>query len=63
VFVDIIEVIINNYKKIITMTKYIKTIGLEIHMRLKSKTKMFCGCKNSIALETEANKNVCPVCM
>lgn len=43
--------------------KYEKVIGLEIHMRLKSKTKMFCGCKNSLALWEEPNANVCPVCM
>lgn len=42
---------------------YKKTIGLEIHMRLKSKTKMFCGCKNALALETQANINTCEVCM
>ena len=43
--------------------KYEKVIGLEIHMRIKSDTKMFCGCKNSIALWAEPNANVCPVCM
>ncbi|MFK7779630.1 MAG: Asp-tRNA(Asn)/Glu-tRNA(Gln) amidotransferase subunit GatB [Candidatus Gracilibacteria bacterium] len=45
------------------MTKYVKTIGLEIHVRVKSKTKMFCGCKNAVALALEPNINVCPVCM
>ncbi len=45
------------------MTKYIKTIWLEIHIRIKSKTKMFCGCKNAVALALEPNINVCPVCM
>lgn len=41
--------------------KYIATIGLETHVQLKTKTKMFCGC----LLETgcEANTNVCPVCL
>jgi aspartyl-tRNA(Asn)/glutamyl-tRNA(Gln) amidotransferase subunit B len=43
--------------------KYEKVIGLEIHMRIKSDTKMFCGCKNSIALGAEPNANVCPICM
>lgn len=43
--------------------KYDKVIGLEIHMRIKSTTKMFCGCKNSLALWEEPNANVCPVCM
>ena len=45
------------------MTKYIPTIGLEIHMRIKSKTKMFCSCKNATDLALEPNINTCPVCM
>ena len=45
------------------MTNYVKTIGLEIHVRIKSKTKMFCNCKNAVALAPEPNINVCPVCM
>lgn len=45
------------------MTKFIKTIWLEIHVRVKSKTKMFCSCKNAVALASEPNKNVCSVCM
>lgn len=43
--------------------KYEKVIGLEIHMRIKSKTKMFCSCKNSIELGVEPNTNVCSICM
>lgn len=42
---------------------YEKVIGLEIHMRIKSITKMFCGCKNAVELANEPNINVCPVCM
>jgi aspartyl-tRNA(Asn)/glutamyl-tRNA(Gln) amidotransferase subunit B len=45
------------------MTKYIKTIWLEIHMRIKTKTKMFCSCTNAVALAEEPNMNTCPVCM
>jgi len=45
------------------MIKYIPTIGLEIHMRIKSKTKMFCSCKNATDLALEPNMNTCPVCM
>ncbi|MDD5621403.1 MAG: Asp-tRNA(Asn)/Glu-tRNA(Gln) amidotransferase subunit GatB [Candidatus Paceibacterota bacterium] len=37
-------------------------IGLEIHAELKTKSKMFCSCKNDFE-EKEPNKNVCPVCM
>lgn len=36
-------------------------IGLEIHTALKTKSKMFCSCDNSLA--TEANTTVCPVCL
>jgi aspartyl-tRNA(Asn)/glutamyl-tRNA(Gln) amidotransferase subunit B len=41
--------------------KYQPTIGLEIHVELKTKTKMFCSCFNN-PLEKEPNKNICPVC-
>jgi len=41
---------------------YTTTIGLEIHIELKTQTKMFCGCKNDQE-ETRPNVNVCPVCM
>jgi aspartyl-tRNA(Asn)/glutamyl-tRNA(Gln) amidotransferase subunit B len=43
-------------------TKYIPTIGLEIHAELKTNTKMFCDCLNNPD-EKEPNKNVCPICM
>ena len=43
--------------------KYEKVIGLEIHIRVGSETKMFCGCKNAVELASEPNINVCPVCM
>ena len=41
--------------------KYIATIGLETHVQLKTKTKMFCSC--SLHFGDEPNTNVCPVCM
>lgn len=40
---------------------YFITIGLEIHAELKTNSKMFCSCSN-IPLETEPNKNICPIC-
>jgi len=43
------------------MDKYQPTIGLEIHVELKTKTKMFCSCLNN-PLEKEPNVNICPVC-
>ena len=42
--------------------KYIPTIGMEIHVELATKSKMFCGCKNGMGLEKEPNKNICPIC-
>lgn len=44
------------------MTKYIPTIGLEIHAELKTKTKMFCDSLNDPE-EKRPNQNVCPVCL
>ncbi|MEA1929640.1 MAG: Asp-tRNA(Asn)/Glu-tRNA(Gln) amidotransferase subunit GatB [Patescibacteria group bacterium] len=42
--------------------EYKPTIGLEIHAELKTRTKMFCGCKND-PNEERPNTNICPVCM
>jgi aspartyl-tRNA(Asn)/glutamyl-tRNA(Gln) amidotransferase subunit B len=36
-------------------------IGLEIHVQLKTRTKMFCRCRNSYG--DAPNSNVCPVCL
>ncbi len=44
------------------MTKYIPTVGLEIHAELNTKTKMFCDCVNNPD-EEKPNVNVCPICM
>lgn len=43
------------------MSKYLPTIGLEIHAELRTKTKMFCDCPNSP--DDKQNINVCPVCL
>jgi len=37
-------------------------IGLEIHVQLKTKSKMFCGCSNRGEYEPP-NTTVCPVCL
>jgi aspartyl-tRNA(Asn)/glutamyl-tRNA(Gln) amidotransferase subunit B len=36
-------------------------VGLEIHVQLKTRTKMFCRCANGYA--TEPNTQTCPVCL
>ena len=36
-------------------------IGVEVHVRLRTETKMFCGC--SSAFGAPPNTNVCPVCL
>lgn len=36
-------------------------IGFEIHVQLKTDTKLFCNCPSSF-LNAEANSNICPVC-
>jgi len=37
-------------------------IGLEIHIQLKTKSKMFCSCDNA-GEEAPPNTTVCPICM
>lgn len=41
---------------------YQPIIGLEIHLQLKTKSKMFCHCKNEW-LEERPNVNICPICL
>ncbi|TSC55393.1 MAG: aspartyl-tRNA(Asn)/glutamyl-tRNA (Gln) amidotransferase subunit B [Parcubacteria group bacterium Gr01-1014_18] len=41
---------------------YLPTIGLEIHVELKTASKMFCSCKNGLGLEREPNIHICPTC-
>src|ERR1700744_4358507 len=43
------------------ITKYEPVIGLEIHVQLGTRTKIFCGCPTSFG--APPNTNVCPVCL
>jgi aspartyl-tRNA(Asn)/glutamyl-tRNA(Gln) amidotransferase subunit B len=42
--------------------KYIPVIGMEVHVELKTKSKMFCSCKNGLGAEKQPNVHICPVC-
>jgi aspartyl-tRNA(Asn)/glutamyl-tRNA(Gln) amidotransferase subunit B len=42
--------------------KYIPVIGLEIHIELNTKSKMFCSCLN-MSEAKDPNTNVCEVCL
>src|SRR5271154_2764298 len=41
--------------------EYEVIIGLETHVQLKTRSKMWCGCANQYG--SEPNTNVCPVCL
>ena len=41
---------------------YTPLIGLEVHVQLKTKTKIFCGCSADY-LGKEPNSHICPICM
>ena len=43
------------------MSRYIASIGLETHVQLRTKSKIFCGCP--AAFGGEPNTHVCPVCL
>jgi aspartyl-tRNA(Asn)/glutamyl-tRNA(Gln) amidotransferase subunit B len=43
------------------MPAYIPTIGLEVHVQLNTRSKMFCGCP--VGYGAQANSQVCPVCL
>jgi aspartyl-tRNA(Asn)/glutamyl-tRNA(Gln) amidotransferase subunit B len=43
------------------LARYEPVIGLEVHVQLLTKTKLFCTCRNRFG--DEPNTNVCPVCL
>ena len=52
---SIVKLLVENTKK------YIPIIGLEIHLQVKTKSKMFCRCSAEYFNEAP-NTHVCPVC-
>jgi aspartyl-tRNA(Asn)/glutamyl-tRNA(Gln) amidotransferase subunit B len=45
----------------VTAHNYEPVIGLEIHVQLRTRTKMFCGCELSFG--DEPNVHTCPICL
>src|ERR1700733_6125007 len=43
------------------IAKYEPVIGLEVHVQLSTRTKIFCGCPTGFG--APPNSNVCPVCL
>jgi len=43
------------------MTDYELVVGIETHVQLKTRTKLFCGC--AIQFGAQPNTQVCPVCL
>lgn len=43
------------------MATYVPTIGLEVHVQLKTRTKCFCSCP--VVFGAEPNTATCPVCL
>jgi aspartyl-tRNA(Asn)/glutamyl-tRNA(Gln) amidotransferase subunit B len=43
------------------LAKYEPVIGLEVHVQLATRTKIYCGCPTSFG--APPNTNVCPVCL
>ena len=41
--------------------RYVPTIGLEVHVQLKTRSKMFCACP--VEFGAEPNTHTCPVCL
>ena len=48
-----------NYEQVVA--KYEPVMGLEVHVELNTKSKMFCGCATLFG--AEPNTQTCPVCL
>ena len=44
-----------------TAADLVPTIGLEVHLHLATRTKLFCGCR--VEYDARPNSRVCPVCL
>jgi aspartyl-tRNA(Asn)/glutamyl-tRNA(Gln) amidotransferase subunit B len=44
-----------------SISRFEAVIGLEVHVQLSTRTKIFCGCPTSFG--ASPNSNVCPVCL
>ncbi len=42
------------------MNKYIPTIGIEVHIQVKTETKIFCRCSTNFG--DNPNSHICPIC-
>src|SRR3990167_4385317 len=49
--------------KKVTKPTYEATIGIEVHVQLKTKSKMFCACKNADTDAAKPNTHICPICL
>lgn len=43
------------------MSRYEMTVGLEVHVELKTNSKIFCSCP--VEFGAKPNTNICPICM
>jgi len=44
-------------------SKYEVVIGIEVHVQLKTKSKIFCSCRNDRSEQDTPNSTVCHICM
>jgi aspartyl-tRNA(Asn)/glutamyl-tRNA(Gln) amidotransferase subunit B len=44
-----------------TLAKYEMVVGLEVHVQLRTRTKLFCNCSTQFG--DPPNRNTCPVCL